>query len=234
MLDSRITQTVLVVAAHPDDEVLGCGGTLTRHAAAGDSVHVLILAEGATARDRERNKVKHNDEIADLREAAQKAAHIVGAHPPRFAELPDNRMDSMDVLDIIKTVEAIVNELRPRTVYTHHGGDLNVDHRLTHEAVVTACRPLPNSSVAAIYSFETPSSTEWASTERSTAFVPTRYVDITSNLETKLRALSCYETELREFPHPRSTEGVTSLARYRGASVGVSAAEAFQVVRERV
>jgi len=229
-----VTKTILAVAAHPDDEVLGPGGTLARHAAQGDAVHVLLLSTGATARDQSRGASARGDELAALSAAARSVATVLGAAPPRFAGLPDNRMDSLDLLDVIKAVEEVVDELAPEIVFTHHGGDLNVDHRITHQAVVTACRPLPGASVRAIYGFETLSSTEWASADSTTPFQPQRFVDISQHLETKLRALAAYETEMRAFPHPRSTDGVSALARLRGATVGVAAAEAFRVVRELV
>lgn len=219
---------ILVVAAHPDDEVLGCGGTIARHAATGDSVHILFLADGVTARaGEERSAAK----IEARAEAARAAARTMGAEPPRFAGLPDNRLDGVDLLDVVKLVEVAVAELRPVVVYTHHVGDLNVDHRIVHQAVVTACRPLPESCVRAVYAFETVSSTEWAYS-RGHAFHAARFVEITDQLETKKQALSCYASEMRAFPHARSIENIEALARLRGASVGVGAAEAFVVVRE--
>jgi LmbE family N-acetylglucosaminyl deacetylase len=227
-----VPETVLAVAAHPDDEILGVGATLARHAAHGDVVHILILADGATARDPEGDPNSRPDEVRALREATRSAAGIIGAEPPRFAGLPDNRMDSIDLLEVIKSVEQVVSEVRPGIVYTHHGGDLNVDHRITHEAVITACRPLPDAPVRAIYGFETLSSTEWASPDSGSPFRPQLFVDVTDQLETKLEALAAYAMEMRPFPHPRSAEAVTALARLRGATAGVAAAEAFHVLRE--
>lgn len=225
--------TVLVVAAHPDDEILGCGATLARHAAAGDDVHILIVAEGATSRDAARSADTRAPEIDALREAATEAAVRIGARPPSFGGLPDNRLDGVDLLDIVKLIERRISECNPAVVYTHHGGDLNIDHRRVHDAVLTACRPLPGVGARAVYAFETPSSTEWAD-ETLPAFRPTRFVDVTGTLETKLAALDAYESEMRVFPHPRSAEAVRSLARWRGASAGVDAAEAFAVVCEVV
>ena len=227
-----MTGPVLVVAAHPDDEVLGCGGTLARHADAGDPVHILILAEGATSRDAARNRKGRAKEIEQLRDAARAAAQALGAEAPRFGGLPDNRMDSLDLLDVVKVVEQVVAELAPRIVYTHHSGDLNIDHRITHQAVLTACRPLPDSTVRAVYGFETVSSTEWAGPAAGSAFLPARFVGIADHLDAKLRALDCYAGEMRSFPHARSRENVEALARHRGASVGLAAAEAFTVIRE--
>lgn len=223
---------VLVVVAHPDDEVLGCGGTIARHAAAGRPVHILILAEGATARDAMRRVGKARQAVAELRRAARAAARALGAEPPRFAGLPDNRMDTLALLDVVKPIEAAVERLRPAIVYTHHGGDLNVDHRIAHAAVLTACRPLPGASVRRILAFETLSSSEWAATAQHQAFQPSHFVDIEATLAAKARALECYVSEMRPFPHARSHEAVMALARWRGASVGLAAAEAFVVVRQ--
>ncbi|OFX08809.1 MAG: GlcNAc-PI de-N-acetylase [Alphaproteobacteria bacterium RIFOXYD12_FULL_60_8] len=222
--------TVLAVVAHPDDEVLGCGGTLARHAAEGADVYILILAEGATSRDVDRNAQKRAKELDVLRTAAKSAAKAIGAHPPNLAGLPDNRMDSLCLLDVIKCVEDTMAKVAPDVIYTHHGGDLNIDHRMTHEAVLTAARPLPGSCVKAIYAFETLSSTEWSGKD----FRPTRFVDISEHMAAKNAALACYTSEMRPFPHPRSLEAVEALARLRGASSGVTAAEAFEVVRERI
>jgi len=229
MTESR---TILVVAAHPDDEILGVGGTVARHSAEGDRVHSLILAEGSTSRSDSRDAGAHAAEIEALREAARAAARCLGAEPPRFAGLPDNRMDQLDLLDVVKAVEAVVAAVGPTVVYTHHGGDLNLDHRIAHQAVLTACRPLPGTALEAIYCFETVSSTEWATPEIGRPFLPNHFVDIAGQLEQKRQALACYEREMRPFPHARSIENVEHLARFRGGSVGFHAAEAFAVARQ--
>ena len=224
--------SVLVVAAHPDDEVLGVGGTVARHADGGDQVHTLILAEGLTARGTGLDRAAATVALNDLQAAALKAASVLGALPPRFAGLPDNRMDTMPLLDIVKYVEAMIADVSPTVVYTHHGGDLNVDHRIVHQAVLTACRPLPGCPVQAIYAFETVSSTEWGSPALGKPFIPNRFVILGEQLGRKLLALECYASEMRAFPHPRSIESIEALARVRGSSIGAAAAEAFSVVRE--
>lgn len=225
-------RVVLAVAAHPDDEILGCGGTLARHAAEGDTVHILIVAEGATSRDARRDPHGREPELAALKAAASCAADAIGAEEPRMLGLPDNRLDGLPLLDVVKPIEAIVEAVKPAIVYTHHAGDLNVDHRIVHQAVVTACRPLPDSPVRAIYAFETVSSTEWQS--GGDPFRPRRWVDIEPYLERKLLALDAYAAEMRPFPHARSREAVEALARIRGAAAGLKAAECFMVVREVV
>ena len=141
-------------------------------------------------------------------------------------------MTELDLLDIVQPIERVVRELAPKTIYTHHGGDLNIDHVLCHRAVLTACRPQPGLSVLRIYAMEVPSSTEWAPPQSVTPFVPTRFVDISDTQEKKRRALEAYKEEMRAFPHPRSFEAVNALAAWRGASAGLNAAEAFMVVRE--
>ena len=225
-------RAVLVVAAHPDDEILGCGGALARHAAGGDTVHVLIVAEGATSRDARRDPAGREAELTALKTAALRAASTIGAEEPRLLGLPDNRLDALPLLDVIKPIEAVAEAVAPEIVYTHHAGDLNVDHRIVHQAVVTACRPLPRSPVRAIYAFETVSSTEWQSA--GDAFRPQRWVDIAPFLHLKLQALEAYAAEMRPFPHARSLEAVEALARVRGAAAGLKAAECFMVVRELV
>ncbi len=224
-----MSERVLIVAAHPDDEVLGCGGTIARHAAAGDSVDILFLADGESARGGDVAAA-----IAARQKMALEAASILGARPPRFAGLPDNRLDSLPLLDVIKQVEAVVAEVQPTVVYTHHGGDLNVDHRIAHQATVTACRPVPGTVTRAIYGFETLSSTEWATGSLGEAFRPVRLHDIQRHLPEKMRAIASYAREMRPFPHPRSPEAIAALARLRGASAGLEAAEGFMVIRETV
>jgi LmbE family N-acetylglucosaminyl deacetylase len=214
---------ILVIAAHPDDEILGCGGTIARHTAEGDEVHIMIVAEGATSRDAE-----GAEDVGLLKDCARAAAKVLGAKPPMLSGFPDNRLDTMDRLDVIQEIERYVDEIGPNTVFTHHGGDLNIDHRIIHEAVITACRPLPGSPVQRIFTFETISSTEWASAAIGQPFRPVRHVDISAHLPTKLAALECYGQEMRKFPHARSREAVEAQARLRGSQVGMMAAEAFQ------
>ena len=224
-------KNVLVVAAHPDDEVLGCGATISRHTKAGDSVHVIILAEGATSRDEQRDRSRRNGELSDLAQAAQIARGILGAKTLHLHDFPDNRMDSVDLLDIVKVVESYVSRYQPEIVYTHHAGDVNVDHRRTHDAVVTACRPIPGQVVGTLLCFEVASSTEWQPPGSAPVFAPNWFVDATRTLPDKIKALAAYRSEMRDWPHPRSLEGVEMLARWRGATVGFEAAEAFVVAR---
>lgn len=219
------TEPLAVIAAHPDDEVLGFGGAMARAAVAGSRVRILILATGAASRGGDAGAA-----IENLRDQARSAAEALGVPEPAFADFPDNRMDSVPLLDVVQRVEAFLSEAPVASVLTHHAGDLNVDHRIAAQAVLTACRPLPGAPVRRILAGEVPSSSEWANEDDR--FVPTRYVDIESVLERKLAALACYEGEIRNFPHPRSIEAVRALAQWRGAEAGLPAVEAYRVVRE--
>lgn len=222
---------ILVVAAHPDDEVLGCGGTIAKHVAAGDRVEVIILAEGLTSRPARRDREAQREELSALARAAQAANEALGVSSLSLHELPDNRMDSVPRLDIIKLVEAHIDRIQPAIVYTHHGGDVNIDHRRVHEAVVTSCRPVPGHPVRSLLFFEVPSSTEWQPPASAPAFLPNWYVDISSTLEQKAKALAAYSSEMRPWPHARSTEAIMHRDRWRGATIGSEAAEAFMVGR---
>ena len=224
-------KNILVVAAHPDDEILGCGGTMAAHARHGDRVHILILAEGITSRDARQDSDTRDGDLRRLAQAARQAGKIVRAFEVDLRRLPDNRLDSVAFLEVVKTVEKAIEAIRPAIVYTHHGGDLNIDHRITHRATVTACRPYPGQPVRRLLFFEVASSTEWGAGSAGPSFVPNWFQDITPTWPSKKRALEAYKSEMRSWPHPRSHKGVEYLARWRGASVGVELAEAFMLGR---
>ena len=222
---------ILVVAAHPDDEVLGCGGTIARLATEGHSVSILILGEGISARY---DDPKEADPalLKTLHAQAGKIGTFLGAKSVSLAKLPDNRFDIVPLLEIIKVIETHVERVKPDIVYTQHGGDLNIDHERTFRAVLTATRPMMGSSVKKIYAYEVRSSTEWAFGQFSPAFHPTTFCDISATLERKITAMEMYEGEARKFPHPRSSESLRATAQYWGSVAGLPAAEAFQLVRE--
>jgi LmbE family N-acetylglucosaminyl deacetylase len=218
-------EIVLIVAAHADDEVLGCGGAIAKHTARGDSVHLLLMADGVSSRQQlvassaeERNKALH------------RAADILGVKTITQASLADNQLDTISLLELTRVIENEVDRIAPAIVYTHHFGDLNVDHRCTQQAVMTACRPQPLHPVRRILGFEVLSSTEW-NTPQQCPFSPNYFMDISGYLSTKLAALEAYSTEMRIAPHSRSIEHSSILARHRGYSVGVDACEAFEVYR---
>lgn len=220
-----MSKTVLIVAAHADDEVLGCGGTIARHVFEGDAVHVVFMADGVGSRGADRL-----GELKERNQARDEALRVLGVAEWHALDFPDNRMDQVPLLDVVRKLESIIEKLQPKRVLTHHCGDLNVDHRLTHEAVMTACRPVPGFSVREILTFEVMSSTEW-NTPGAASFVPNTFVDISDYLPKKLEAMAAYEIEMRPAPHSRNVSHIEALARHRGNCVGVEAAEAFVTVR---
>ncbi len=234
MTSTSLTQQVLVIAAHPDDEVLGCGGTIARHADNGDEVWITIVAEGATSRQQHRNRDEASEELSKLTQSAQKASVILGAAGVELLDLPDNRLDSIDRLDVIKQIEAKIELHKPQVVYVHHSGDVNIDHRRLHEAAVTACRATPGNCVKRLLSYEVCSSTEWQPPYSAPAFHPNWFVEISAQWDRKLEALNAYNSEMRRWPHARSIEAVGHLAHWRGAQVGVETAEAFCLLRNIV
>jgi LmbE family N-acetylglucosaminyl deacetylase len=221
---------ILVIASHPDDEVLGCGGTISRLAGEGHGVHIAILGEGATSRHKSRDEDSMRA-VRELTAVSNRVARLLGAGEPTMCGLPDNRFDTIPLLDIVKLVEDVIDRIGPEVVYTHHGGDLNVDHVITHRATLTATRPVPGSPVRDVYAYEVPSSTEWAFASVGPTFCPNVFSDISGTLEHKIQALRLYETEIRGFPHPRSPEAIEVVARRWGSVSGVMAAEAFELIR---
>jgi LmbE family N-acetylglucosaminyl deacetylase len=221
---------ILVVAAHPDDEILGCGATAARLVQEGCDVFFAILGEGITSRHQERGAADEK-QLSLLQEHAQEAGRVIGVREVLLHKLPDNRLDAVPLLEVVKLVEDLVARLKPQVVYTHHGGDLNVDHGVIHRAVLTATRPVAGQPVREVYAFEVPSSTEWAFQRLEPVFRPNVFVDVTHTLEKKITAMSCYRTEARQFPHPRSIEALRAIATRWGSVAGYGAAEAFELVR---
>ena len=224
---------ILVVAAHPDDELLGVGGTIRRHADNRDVVDCVILGEGMTSRTQKREEWDKST-LDGLKNQTLKAAEIIGYRDVYFSGLPDNRFDSVDLLDIIKEVDRHIQSLKPQIIYTHHYGDLNVDHRRTFEAVITATRPIAEYCVKEIYCFETPSSTEWNFKDGDNVFKPNVFIGIDDTINAKLRSMECYESEVRDYPHPRSIKALEVIAARWGTVVGKNYAEAFELIRKVV
>lgn len=218
-------KTILVIASHPDDEVLGCGGTIAKHVIEGDHVAIVFMTNGESSRDG-----VSSDNIISRRDDCEEALKVLGIKSVMSFDFPDNMMDQVPLLEVTKSVEAAINKFSPSIVYTHFSGDLNVDHRITHQAVMTACRPQSWCPVKSIFCFEVLSATEWNSNAKS-KFNPNRFVDISDVWPTKLLALDKYSKELRPFPHSRSVEAVEALSVYRGATVGLEKAEAFHIER---
>lgn len=223
-------RAILVVAAHPDDEVLGCGGVIARLAAAGDHVHIAILGEGITSRYNNREQADPA-EIRALHARSRAAANLLGAREVHAFQLPDNRFDSLPLLEIVKPLEDLIARLRPRIVFTQHGGDLNIDHVQTFRAVLTATRPLESSPVKAVLAYEVASSTEWAFERFAPPFRPNVFVDIANTIDQKIAAMQTYDSEARPFPHPRAPQALRARATHWGSVAGLSAAEAFELIR---
>lgn len=225
-----MSKVIAVIAAHADDEVLGCGGAIAKFIKAGCQVHVLLLADGETSRSN--LDPKDYDKAKKARnKAAMCANEILGTTSLTMLNFPDNRMDGAELLDVVIAVETFIAEHRPNVVITHFSNDVNIDHQITNQAVVVACRPQPNHCVEELLFMEIASSTEWIPVTGQVMFSPNYWVDITEFIDTKMAALNAYKDELREFPHPRSLEGVKALSIWRGCTVGVASAESFIVGR---
>lgn len=222
---------VLSIVAHPDDEILGVGGTLARHVADGDDVHICILSDGVSSRHAEIDEAARR-EIERRQDRAEEACRHLGVNSVSFHSFPDNEFDSVPLLEIIKTVEEEIRENNPSLVYTHHYGDLNIDHELTCRAVTTATRPLKDSDIERVLAFETLSATEWAVPSPENVFQPQSFVNIENQLEKKIDALRVYKDELRELPHPRNVKTVRQNAEIWGAKAGVPVAEPFELLQE--
>ena len=216
---------VLVIAPHSDDEVLGCGGTIVKHVQRGDKVYVCIVTKAYPPDWPE-------GEIRERREEVFRASEILGIKKNHFLDLPTVKLDTIPQKELNDSIARVVNEVQAEVVYIPHKSDVNKDHRLVFDAAMVAARPRPGSVIKKILCYEILSETEWAAPFPENAFLPNVYVDISETLEVKLRAMSAYRLELKEYPHPRSLEAISALAKMRGASAGVNAAEAFMLVRE--
>ena len=227
---------ILLVVAHPDDEILGVGGTMNKLIKEiGCFVKVIVLGEGITSRSDDRNIEEWKDELKRHKENIVSAQKLIGYQELNIYDFPDNRFDTVALLDIIKVIEKEKSEFKPDIIFTHHGGDVNVDHQKTFEAVITACRPLKDELVQTIITFETPSGTEWRASSDPKHFIPNLFIEISEeNLNAKVKGMESYEFEKRMYPHPRSQEALKILAQQRGIIVGKKFAEAFTIIRDIV
>ena len=226
-------QVILVVAAHPDDEVLGCGATIAKYSNLGVPVHCIIAAQGIASRA----GISTHDaefEILELKKKSEAAHQVLGISSTTHLNFPDNRMDSVDLLDVTQAIEAVITELNPTHVFTHQNSDVNIDHQVLHSAVLAACRPQPGTNIAEVNYFEIQSSTEWRFGAKDQGFHPNYFEDVSSTISRKIEALECYASEMRDFPHARSYQAVRALSEWRGATVGFSNAEAFETGRRIV
>ncbi len=223
-----MSKKILIVASHPDDEVLGCFGTVAKLIKEGYEAYTLILGEGKTSRDEQRVVESKKQEIEVLNTEIQKANDTIGIKKVFVESFADNRFDSVDLLDIVKVISKVKKEVQPDIIFTHFENDLNIDHRITYQAVLTATRPMEDECVKEIYSFEILSSTEW---NYPLSFSPDTFFDISDTINLKIEAMKKYTSELCRYPHPRSLEGIELNAKYQGMRVGKKYVEAFKSVR---
>lgn len=219
-----MNRKIAVIVAHPDDEALGCGGTLLKHKYNGDELYFLWLTNGINSRD-----YVSCEDISIRNLGLKKAIELIEPNYYETKDFPDNQLDQVALLEITKSIEVFIDKTKPDTIYTHFYNDLNVDHQLVSRAVMTATRPGSNTFVKKIYAFETPSSTEWNYLDDK--FTPDTFIDIEDVIEKKKDYLSCYSEEMKPFPHPRSYDNVRAMAQLRGATVNLSYAEAFVTLR---
>ncbi len=221
---------VLVIAAHPDDEVLGVGGTIAKYSEQGYEIYIHIVTEGASTQYPNDNK-----RLNAKRQAAVRANQILGGEEVHFGELPDMKLDTIPHVELNKELERIIKAVKPEVIFTHHSGDVNKDHKLICESTLVACRPVKGNLVKEIYAYETPSSTEWSDTKPKDYFIPNLYVRLTEKqLKNKCLAMKEYKTELRDYPHPRSIKSIKNYSKSRGNEAGYNYAEAFRLIRKWV
>ena len=230
---------ILVIVAHPDDEVLGMGGTIAKHVDKGDKVRIVYLTTGITSRRNsgyksssvyqvdKKNSALMDKEIQKLKNNALKSCKTLGVKSSNFYDFPDNELDTISRLQIIKTIENEIEKFKPDQIFTNHYGDLNIDHRIIFESCLTACRPIAKQSPQ-LFAFGVISSMEW---NFPSSFNPNYFVNISKYIKTKLRAMKSYENELRKSPHPRTLDGITITAQKWGITCGHNYAEAFEIIR---
>jgi LmbE family N-acetylglucosaminyl deacetylase len=215
---------ILIIAPHPDDEVLGCGGIMKKYSEAGNHVNVLVVSRGAP-------KLYSDEKIKNVRKEARAAHHILGVKETIFLDFPAPELDTVSVSEISRAIAEVIKKYNIQTVYLPHRGDIHHDHRIVFNAGLVACRPVGQYSVKEIYGYETLSETEWAAPYGDDAFIPTSFVNITEQIDSKLEAFKCFKSQIRPFPNSRSLETIEALAKFRGATVGFERAEGFTSIR---
>lgn len=233
MLESLKNKKILLVVAHPDDELLGCGGTMHKLIIEFNAViKCVILGEGVTSRSDKRDVDSWKNELEIHKSNIKAAQGCIGYQLVSIHDFPDNRFDSVPLLDIIKVIEKEKNEFQPDVIFTHHGGDVNIDHQRCFEAVITCCRPMEHETVKTIITFETFSGTEWRASSDPKHFIPNLFFEISEmDLQAKISGMECYEFEKRKYPHPRSPQALRIAAQRWGIAVGKHLAEAFCLIR---
>ena len=225
-------KTILVIAAHPDDEVLGMGGTITKLVKNGCTVDVLIVTDGSSSQYRD------SDHLAEIIEAKMKetrnCADVLGVRDVYYGELPDMKLDTIPHIRINQVIEDVIDKVQPDAVFTHFWGDVNYDHQNVYKSTLVAVRPVMGQVVKELYCYRVPSSTEWTPNKADTMFMPNYFVDIEQHAEQKYKAFACYSTELRDYPHPRSVQYLRESDKATGLKVGLLAAEEFVLLRKLV
>ena len=228
-----LNKRILVIVAHPDDELLGLGATMNKLITEQNcTIRVIILGEGITSRSENRNPEQWSQELKIHRQNIETARKSIGYESVGIYDFPDNRFDTIAMLDIVKVIEKEKETFQPEIIFTHHGGDVNIDHQRTFEAVITATRPMEDEIVKTVITFETPSGTEWIASSDPRKFSPNLFIEVSEkNLNAKINGMESYEFEKRKYPHPRSPEALMIIAQYRGLIVGKKFAEAFTIIR---
>lgn len=218
---------ILIIAAHPDDEVYGMGGTIIKLSSLGHHVYTLIVTEGCSAQYPGNSQI-----IEDKKQEALQCSQILNVKEVIFGDLPDMKLDSIPHIEINAVIEKAVNTIKPDIVYTHNKGDINKDHRLVYESTLIACRPTAGQCVRQLLSYQVPSSTEWCGSNVEEIFIPNVFEEIEAYVGIKYKAILAYQTEVREYPHPRSLEYVRLWDRSTGMKVGLKETEAFKLIRD--
>lgn len=233
MLEYLKNKKIMVVVAHPDDELLGLGATMHKLINKYDvKTHVVILGEGITSRGDERDTEQWEEELKIHKQNIKDAQVAIGYHSVSTYDFPDNRFDTVGLLDIIKVVEKEKEQFKPEIIFTHHGGDLNIDHQRTFEAVITATRPMKDEVVKTIITFETPSGTEWQASSDPRRFIPNLIIEVSKkDIEAKIKGMESYEFEKRQWPHPRSAKALILKCTQDGNKIGLEFAESFSIIR---
>ncbi|MCD4723633.1 MAG: PIG-L family deacetylase [Bacteroidales bacterium] len=217
-------KNILVIAPHPDDEVLGCGGIMKKYAEAGDQMYVLVISRGTS-------KFYSDERIDNVRKEARNAHHILGVKETIFLDFPAPELDTVSISEISKAIADVIKKFNIQIVFLPHRGDIHHDHTIVFNAGLVASRPVEQYSVKEIYCYETLSETEWAAPFGDDAFIPNHFVNVTNQFDVKLKAMECFKSQIRPFPNPRSLEAIEALAKFRGATVGFDRAEAFMQIR---
>ena len=220
-----MNKNILILAPHPDDEVLGCGATIKKLSEEGNQVFVLIASRGS-------KRLYDQTKVEAARQEALEAHVLLGVTKTFFLDFPAPELDTVPLADISREISKVISELKINVLYLPHRGDIHNDHRVVFNAGLVAARPVGNCSVTEIYAYETLSETEWAAPFGDDAFIPTCFVNVESTLDAKMEAMQCFKSQLKAFPNPRSLETIEALAKFRGATVGFKAAEAFMIIRK--